>query len=394
MPRIVTVRRSIARASILACHAAVLAANPGSARQAQPVRPITLDRPDAVAPEPFSLIRGAVELRDGRLLVSDWIEQRIAIIDFGKATIRDRGRVGAGPAEFRLPAALFRFRGDSALLVDVGNARLAVLGPDGSIRRTFTPPDPAALSPGDVDADGRIWYVVPPWRASRRLGGDSVELKVYDPATGSSREVARLHGSTPVVGPSMEPRVPFVIFAPQDGFAVSPNGRLAIVRAGDYSVHWHGNDAPVDGPPIAVAPVRPTDRDRAAYVRQFVQSSPMSGRGEDGALGHAPAELAADPAVQRMVRASAFAEFLPPFRAGELRVDARGRLWVGRHDPITEARRYDVFDEAGRRITEIRLGPGRRLIALGAGHAYVARTDDDGLQHVERYPLTAVPSSR
>jgi hypothetical protein len=379
--------------ALLAAAIVVASAGPAAARQVSTVRSIVLATPDGVAAEPFSLIRGAVELSDGRLLVTDWIEQRLAIIDFARKTVEDRGRVGAGPGEFRLPGPLFRFRADSVLLADIGNARLAVLSPDGRIRRSFQPPDPAAASPLGTDGGGRIYYSVPPWRARPALPGDSVEVKVLEPS-GTSRAVARLHGSTTVPGPSMKPRVPFVIFAAQDGFTVSTAGRIAIVRDGDYSVHWHAEAGAVAGPPNPSAALRPSEEDRIAFVRQFVLSSPMSGRGEDGGLGHTPAEFATDPAVREMMKASTFAERLPPFRAGDVRSDGRGRLWVGRFDHEKDPRRYDVFDDAGRRMAEVRLAPDRRIVALGAAYAYVVHTDENGLQTVERHALAALGTNR
>ena len=383
MHRDTNLRPTLALFAALATGAA-----PVQARQAGEPPAIALEKPGAVSAEPFSLIRGALELHDGRLLVTDWIEQRIALVDFARGTVTDRGRVGAGPAEFRLPGALFAFRGDSALLVDVGNARLAVLAPDGAIARSFKPSDPAAGSPGGADASGRIYYAVPAWRAARELRGDSVELRVLELESGTSRSVARLHGSTPVRGPAPRPRVPFVIFAPQDGFAVTPAGRVLVVRDGDYSVHSLNDGPPLAGPSHTFARVRATAADRTSFVRQFVLSSPMSGRGEDGGLGHTPAEAATDAAIEEMVKASSFAETLPPFRAGDVRLDGQGRLWVGRFERIAEPGRYDVFDATGRRIALVQLGPDRRIIALGAAHAYVVRTDESGLQQ------SATPSRR
>jgi len=50
-----------------------------------------------------------------------------------------------------------------------------------------------------------------------------------------------------------------------------------------------------------------------------------------------------------------------------------------------------VFDPTGRRIALVQLGADRRIVALGAAHAYGVRTDESGLQHVERYSLAQLP---
>jgi sugar lactone lactonase YvrE len=373
--------RCLARIALLVVPGLACAA-PASAQ-----RRIAFESPDAVIGRPFSLVRGAVEMANGALIVSDWIEERVAVVDFARGSVTDHGRVGAGPAEFRLPGPLLPFRGDSALLIDVGNARLAVLSADGEIRRTFTPADPSAAYPSGADRDGRLYFTVAAWRASRQLAGDSVELRVYDPGPATTRAIAHVHATTPLPGPAPEPRVPYLIFAPRDGFAVARSGRVALVRDGDYSVHWLDGDRQVDGKPNATQRIRVTDAEKRAFVRDFVLSSPMSGKGPGGSLGHTPAEMASGTAVARMVRASSFAETLPPFRAEDVRVDARGRLWVGRHDRVGEARHFDVFDDHGTRIAEVGLPAGRTLIAIGTAYAYLVRTDDDGLQHIERYSL-------
>ncbi len=79
----------------------------------------TADRPPRAARLPNSdlpgavqLIRGLRELSDGRVLVTDWIEERLVVLDFPSGTFRDIGRIGRGPREFRLPAGLVALPGD------------------------------------------------------------------------------------------------------------------------------------------------------------------------------------------------------------------------------------------------------------------------------------------
>jgi hypothetical protein len=365
------------------------AVSPGARAFAQ--EPIVLARPDVRLSEPFSLLRGARELPDGRLLVTDWIEQRLAVVDFARDAAQDRGRVGAGPGEFRLPAALLPFRADSTLLVDVGNARLTVLDAEGRPGRSFQPRHDAARWPGGADASGRIYFTIPAWQVERPLANDTVELAVYDPATHEVRTVARVHGSRqPSSNYAPTPRVPFVVFAAQDTWTVGGDGRVAIVRDDGYRVQWLRDGAVVAGPAYAGTPrpVRPADR--SEFVRQFLASSPLAGKGEDGGMGATPAELQSRAQIELVVRGSEFAETLPDFRAGDTRSDAAGRLWVGVFTAADAPRRYDVFDAQGRRRATVQLGRDRHLLAVGRAHLYVAHTDQDGLQTIERYDVPAV----
>jgi len=377
--------------------ALMMPATSASALQRSPAARTVLKSPDRTLAQKFSLIQGARELADGRLIVSDFIEERVAVIDFANGGVSDRTRIGAGPDEFRLPGALRFFRGDSTLLVDMGNNRLDVLDQDGRIRRSLTPPSPGAAYPAGADAQGRIYFSIPAWTVRRRAAGDSVELAIWDPATDSVWTFAMIHGSTPAPqpsGPQDGPRLPMVVFAAQDAWAVGPDGRVAIVSGADYSVRWlAGGRIVAAGSPIATRRERVTAEDRTACVREFALSSPVGGRGPDGGLGHATAEMNSPAEIERMVRRTTFAETLPFFRAGDARVDPSGRLWVGTMTPVGEPRRYDVFDREARRIATIELEAGRRVLAIGARYVYTVVADDDGLETIERHPMPALPGT-
>lgn len=353
---------------------------------------ITLSRPDATLPEPFSVVRGARELPGARLLLADWIEQRVALADFRTGQVTDRGRTGEGPQEFLLPSALIPFRGDSTLLVDAGNARVAVLDGTGVIRRFLRAPQPAALHPGGADARGRIYFTIPPWHATRPLAGDSVELAAWDPATDAVRVIARLHGSTPSKQkPGEGPRIPYVVFAPQDTWTVSPDGAVAIVRADGYYVEWLDERGARRGKKQQPKPVAASAADRRDAARNFAANAAEGGRSSNGGTGYsaAPAETRSDAEVARLERASTFAPALPPFRPGSALADPKGRVWVARWGRAGDAVRYDVFDAAGAVVAMVELRPGTRLVAIGARHAYAVRADADELHWVERYALPA-----
>jgi hypothetical protein len=360
---------------------------------------VSLPAPDATIREPLTLVRSVRELGDGRILILDWLEQRVMIGDFRTGSVTDRNRVGSGPQEYRLAGALHAWRGDSTLLVDNGNNRLAVLDRDGVIRRTFRPSHAAALSPGGADSSGRIYFAIPPWHADTPLRGDTIALAVMEPGRDSLRVLGHVHGSTPSQQkPGEGPRIPYVVFAAQDTWTVSRAGRIAIVRDDDYHVEWLDTRGRARGPRNAVSRSAVTPRDRREAVRTFASNAATGGRDANGgaALTSSPASTRTDEALQQLERASTFAATLPPFRPGSGIADGAGRLWVARWQPAGQNAVYDVFDAAGAAVAVIDAGAARRIVAIGRAHAYVVYTDDDDLQHIERRPLPPVllPASR
>jgi hypothetical protein len=362
--------------------------------QSAPV--LRLTTPDGTLSEQFTLVRGVRELPDGRLLLTDWLEQRLAVADFRTQSVTDIGRTGSGPGEYRLPSALLPFRGDSTILVDLGNTRLTVLDANGRAQRTLRPPVAAAQQPFGADTRGRIYFSIPAWHAARPLPGDSIELAVWNTANDSVRAVTRVHGYTPSQQkPGEGPRIPYVVFAPQDTWTVSPAGRVAVVRAAGYYVEWIDDRGRSRGARQETRPEPATAADRRAAARTFAQNSAVGGRATDNPSGMSAvtADMLSDAEVARLERASTFAPNRPAFRAGSAVADGAGRLWVGRWDAANSGRNYDVFDAAGARIATVQLAIGRHLIGVGRAHAYVAFTDGDGLQHIERYRLPPLVSS-
>ena len=76
------------------------------------------------------MVQTVRELPDGRVLVADPLGQVLVAIDMGAGTADTIGRRGAGPGEYDQPDAVSPLSGDSTLLVDLGNGRRSILGPD------------------------------------------------------------------------------------------------------------------------------------------------------------------------------------------------------------------------------------------------------------------------
>jgi hypothetical protein len=358
----------------------------------QPAPLVRLTKPDAVLPREFSQIRAVRELRDGRLLVSDWTDEVVLIVDLRTGGVRQLGRKGSGPTEYRLPAALLPLPGDSTLLVDQGNERLAVIGPDLSIVRSFSSHRPGlthTVVPRAVDSAGRFYFEIPNWTRPDANLNDSVAVVRWDPRTGIEEPVGRIRAETyRKPGRRLRPSLPYVVFAPQDVWQADGGGRVAFVRSAGYRVDWRdaGGGRILRGPPTPFQPLRVTAADRTDYIRRFVTTSPVGGRSGSG-MSATPAEMATPAAIAAMVPDQEFAATRPPFTDFTPRIAPDGTLWVERSVAAGTPPLFDLLDRQGVRRRVVALPAGRRLVSLGAGVAYLASVNEDGVERLERYRL-------
>lgn len=351
---------------------------------------LRLTSPNATLGEEFSAIRGVRELADGRLLVSDYIDQRVVLVDLTRGTVVLRVGKGGGPLEARLPTRLVAVPGDSTILADVGNGRLLLLDGQGRVVRTIPAERQGLMGVRGVDAAGAFYYAVPGWAEERgALPNDSVRVVKWNPRSGSVETVAVVQGErmrSDIRSPALNPRIPTSGYAAQDGWVVSDNGVVRIVRADGYRVETRSpGAAAVSGPSYGYSTRPVSAADRLAYVRRFMASNPTSGKGEGGGMGYSPA--LGETEVAAMARGTQYAERHPMFSAGEVIAAPGGRLWVGRPAEEGKPVLYDVFDAAGRRVATVELLPGRRIMAIGRRSVYATAESDVGIQRLERYAL-------
>ena len=236
---------------------------------------------DASYAEAFSYLSGVREMSDGRILAADPLGQVLLSIDLESGVADTIGGVGGGPEEYQQPDRVFALPGDSTLLVDLGNSRLTVIGPDMDfvegvpLARPTESGNMLLLLPRFVDAQGRIYFQ----GQSMGLGGsmpDSAFIARYDRGTGAvdtmgmvklpESERSSAGGGNIRLGPRP--------MMPQDEWAVGPDGTAAAVRASDYSVDYYRPDGTfVDGPPNTV---------ERLSVGQAEKEEWVNGQGADG----------------------------------------------------------------------------------------------------------------
>ena len=350
---------------------------------------VRIGAPTATLAEEFSDIRGIRELRDGRLLVSDYIDQRVVLIDLRTGTVSDCLTEGIGPQDVRLAGRLIPMPGDSTLLVDIGNSRLMVLDPTGTPRRVISGERPGVMGTRGIAADGSFYFSIPGWaEQANALPNDSVRVVRWNPRTNATQVVAIVQGDrmrSDQRTPALTPRIPIVGYAAYDGWTVADDGTLRIVRGANYVVESRGGANTVTGPSNTYTTRQVTAADREAFVRDFNRSSPTSGRGTGGSMGFSPAM--SDAEVTAMVRGTEYAQRHPMFRPGAVIAAPGGRLWVGRPPEASRPVIYDLFDATGRRVQQVELPAGRRVMSVGRLGVYVAAEDADGVQRLERYAV-------
>jgi hypothetical protein len=361
----------------------------------------TLAGPDAAFPESFSLVRGVRELPDGRLLVADALGQVLVRLDLRAATADTIGKVGQGPNEYGQPDGVFPLPGDSTLLVDLGNARLTVIGPDGTFGRTMPislgspgagPGSLSVVLPRAVDRQGHVYFQA----MGAGAGGvpDSAPVVRWDRATDAMDTVAMVKlqdmerstsGGAGNRSVMIRPRP----LSPQDGWSVAPDGRVAVVRASDYHVEWiHRDGRRVQGPAVPYRPVPVRQTDKEQWVEALGNGLTVSMTIENGRPSMQMRRGGGGPARPE-VDGYEWPEHKPAFDAADVWVAPEGELWVERSTPAGRPATFDVFGADGRLSQRITLPPDRRLVGFGRGVVYLVRVDELDLQWLERYRLTA-----
>ncbi len=394
-------RSSVRWAAPLPLLAALVAVPAGGMAGAQALQlPPLRDLPRAAREiaAPFSAITSVMDLRSGKVAVSDGVEGQVALVDFAAGTRTQLGRQGSGPGEYRAPATLFRLRADTLWVYDGGQQRLAAYGPDlapvtpvtfltfdGQTRTQLIPPMSA-------DEGGRIYAMGVVFASSGSFTmPDTLDLVRIDPRVPESRRtLARVRFQT-TGRPTMERLGNTIRYTTQfpglvasDGWAVFKDGRVAIVRGATYAVEFiSGDGARVAGAPIPWDHIPVTQEDRIAELeaakRQMKDQARMTQRSM-------PAGLTIDLVVTEPPQ---WPNEYPAIAPLGMLAAPDGHLWVRRATPARlERQRWDVIDPAGRIVARWQLPVRTELVGLGSGGvAYTARVDEDDLRYIQQVQL-------
>lgn len=362
----------------------------------------SLAKPDAAFDDPFTQVAGVRELRDGSVIVADFRDRTLQLVDFKTGTATKLSREGSGPGEYAYPMGVYPLPGDSTAVYDMGNQRYLVLDPSGKPAGTFRMEEGGTgggmmiLRPAQgTDARGRLYYST---RGERRGGGPAVgppefsdtgKVIRYDRATKRFDTLGVVLVPKPKVEVSGGQNNQNVMvrpspMAPEDAWSVAPDGRVGVARVARDQVEWLLTDGKtVVGPPVPYTPIRVTEADKKAWWEQTARGRILI-ENNNGAVRVAPAAGASppmDPSVQ-------WPASKPPFPANAVKVAPTGELWLLRSRPADDPNPlYDVFDAQARWVRSVKLPKDTRLVAFGKGVVYLVRRDADDLEYLERYRL-------
>lgn len=333
----------------------------------------------------FGKIRGARELGDGTVLVSDGLARTLYVLDATMQTRRQIGRAGDGPGEYRSPADIVAVDGDRSLVLDARNRKWYVL--DGttfldvpeswrSVSLQWQGTFSGATGNG-VMLDGRVHgtrvrvgFPIP------RIGDSVAFVRVAAATSRDTVTLGRFYFFGAVRKEFTTPQGPDVTVATHplntgDQAWLFPDGRLAIARVSPYRVEWRAPDAQRTVSRVLSDASPPmTSRMKHEVMQRFALD-------EQGNPKFKPSDFATWP------------ERVPPFTERALVAGLDGRLYVKR-TLVGGRRSVDVFDQQRGHVSTVQLPVGADLIAVGRRGWYLARINDDEEYHLVRWtpPVT------
>jgi hypothetical protein len=356
------------------------------ATAAQTPRRVTLGPATATLSEDFSQIASMRELSDGRVLVTDFRDQRVAVGDFRSNSAKTIGRRGDGPGEYVLVNRLLPFNGDTTLMAFEGARRWTVITPD--LKFSTIPPDSRVVEMfghGLVVGGDRRGYLLTQGNPLRKQGieRDTSPLLLLAPKSAKFDTIGRTDGGE---APHQPPPGPEKVSAYQqyDNKAMGADGWIVVVRHNPYRVEWRSPDGRwrvgpvVDEPPVPVTGAeKQAFFDRRAKARANAATKVIT----------VPGVVKTNPGVDVPEPEFIFPEVIPPFAAGfPPLISPHGEVLVRRNrTAASTGPLFDVFDRRGVRVYQLATAANQRPIAFGASCLYVVTTDDDGIERLSRH---------
>ncbi|MEK7379851.1 MAG: hypothetical protein AAB075_02430 [Gemmatimonadota bacterium] len=367
---------------------------------AQQVPETRLAKADATFPVEFSSITGLLELPDGRVLMTDGIDQTLLRINLTTRKADTLGRVGQGPGEYKLPDAVFSLAGGRVLLTDLGNGRLSIFDGSGKylesmpIARGAPGAGMTMVLPRATDAQGRIYFEARPM-GMESGPPDSAFVVRFDPKRSTFDTLTKVglpavKVSTSGTANNRNVQMRALPLAAADAWNVAPDGRVAVARAVNYRLEWVvPGGRTVSGPANPARPVPVKDPDKKEWMAERANGLGIAVSNENGRMSVTFRRGGMRMGGQQDEMDSyQWPASKPAFVTGGVWTSPEGDAWVERSVAAGVGRRFDVFGADGKAKRQVVLPVGRRLAGLGKGGVvYLRHVTEEDLQILERYRL-------
>jgi hypothetical protein len=461
----ITMRSTIVRltaAIVLVAPAAF--AQPAAPQVAGALPPVrTLGKTIASSTELLGAVSQVRALPDGRLLVNDNAGRKVVLFDRtlkSFSIVADTTSATANAYSSRA-GGLIQYKGDSTLFVDPQSLSMLVIDGKGNVTRVMSVPRPNEAgsliggpngTPG-FDKQGRLVYRAPPdmQRLMRQAAGaaqpgqpgftmpqlpDSmtivrIDLESRKVDTVGAVKIPRNRmtmSGTPETGMRMSNIQNPLQYV--DDWAVTADGRIAIVRGQEYKIEWIDADGKVEassklpfawrhlsdsvkiafldstktaleklreqaqqrmqqgtagapGPMAAGGGAAPAMGER--MVMEFrVAGADGGGRGvAPGAAANAPGRGANQtfqlPPIE-LVQPNELPDYAPPFTGGAVRGDADGNVWIRTTLAYNGGAVYDIVNSKGQLTDRVLVPTGRFIAGFGPGIVYMGFRDGAGVR--------------
>ncbi|HYV96348.1 MAG TPA: hypothetical protein VE967_02710 [Gemmatimonadaceae bacterium] len=414
--------------------ALIAAARTGVAAQSN-VAVREIGRLERVSTPPFQSVSKVLAMPDGRVLVNDGRGRRLVMLDSTlsrETVIADT--MGANADEYARGSGeiLFRFRGDSALLVNISTLVGLVVGPDGKVARVLAFPPPPGHPVGQqvvmggrgdgpgIDARGRLVYFsdgggtgfgimmlplgfkidsaamatmpglartvhqtdsLPIWRVDLTTRHFDTLTVIKVPMFRTNLKTDASGGLTAIeLVPDLLPTV--------DDFVTLRDGTIAVVRGRDYHIDWFdGSGRMTSTPKMPFAWERLSDERRNAIadsaVKEMQAQFDRNANANTGRGGRA-SPVARAPNVAVRPSAAAMPEYVPAFVRGDVRGDAEGNVWIRTSTKIKDRPVYDVVNRKGELFDRVQLPAFRVIAGFAPGVVFMAVQDSSNVVRIER----------
>jgi hypothetical protein len=357
-----------------------------------PTPRVLIGSADGADAEQFNQIMGLVRQSNGNLVVANMGSSELRFFDSVGKHVRNAGRSGGGPGEFRQLFALFRGPADSLMAYDVAQG-FHVFDPIGRFARTIAygrdRPAPMRLWPYGWFDDGTQLAGAQPPRDRARQGRwvDSMSFFRMDPSGERMAEIGRFPFFE-FVGSTLGPMP--VVFGPTPAVAVR-GSRYCIGSAAEYLIRCAELDS--RNPVVVVRRADPPTPVTPEAIKQY-QDSYRSLSMEGG--GAASEQLKAQ--RESILQQAVFARQQPYF--SRLLLAENGELWVQRYrsvdgmpatsflGPVSKTpREWDVFDRSGVWRTTVSVPARFKPFEVGAGYVLGVLLGEDDVEQVALYAL-------